>query len=368
MPHSDDAPPASPPVTTSPFGVLADGRAVTRFTLTNARGMRVDLLDFGATLVRLDAPDRAGRLADIVLGGNSPAAYEHSRAYLGAVIGRCANRIAHGRCLVAGRELVLATNNAPAGRPCHLHGGNTGFDHVLWRAEPSPAAGEPAVTFHYHSPDGEEGYPGNLTVAVRYVLHDDNSLAVHYTAQTDRATPVNLTQHAYFNLRGEGDGDILDHELTIHAHRYTPVDAGLIPTGEIAAVVGTPLDFTTPQRIGDRIDAPHEQLAFGAGYDHNWVLDPNPGTGPRLAAEVREPTTGRTLEVWTQEPGVQFYAGNFLDGTITGKSGRAYGRRSGFCLETQHFPDAPNQPAFPSVILRPGETYRSTTLFRCGVQ
>lgn len=356
------------PVRTQPFGTLADGRPVTLFTLTNARGMRVDLMDFGATLVRLYAPDCAGRLADVVLGGNSPGDYECSRAYLGAVIGRCGNRIAHGRCTVDGRELVLATNNVPAGRPCHLHGGNVGFDHLLWRGEPQLTDGVPGVMFHLLSPDGDEGYPGNLTVAVRYVLHDDNTLAVHYFAQTDRPTPVNLTQHVYFNLRGEGDGDILGHVLKLHAQRYTPVDAGLIPTGEIAPVAGTPLDFTTPQRIGDRIDAPHEQLAFGAGYDHNWVLDGDGRDAPRLAAEVHEPTTGRTLEVWTQEPGVQFYAGNFLDGTFTGKSGRVYGRRSGFCLETQHFPDSPNQPAFPSVILRRGETYRTTTLFRFGAK
>lgn len=358
----------TPSVTTAPFGTLADGRAVTRYTLINARGLRADFIDYGATLVRLLAPDRAGRFADIVLGCPSPAGYERSTAYLGAVIGRCANRIAAGRCAVEGRELVLATNNTPAGRPCHLHGGINGFDRALWRAAPLLRDGVPGLRLDHHSPDGDEGYPGNLRTTVHYWLHDDDSLHIHYAAETDRTTPVNLTQHTYFNLRGEGSGDILDHVVTLPARRYTPVDAGLIPTGELADVAGTPLDFTAPRRIGERIDDSHEQLRFAAGYDHNWVLGERRSDAPLLAAAVHEPDSGRTLEVWTQEPGLQFYTGNFLDGTITGKSGRAYGRRSGFCLETQHFPDAPNQPGFPSILLRPGEHYRTATLFRFGAR
>lgn len=358
----------SPEIVAAPFGRLADGRAVTRYTLTNGRGLQAEFIDYGATLVRLFAPDRAGRPADVVLGCNTLAEYQRSTAYLGAVIGRCGNRIARGRCTVDGRELVLATNNAPAGRPCHLHGGNAGFDRVLWEAEPLMRAGAPGLRLHYLSADGEEGYPGNLHVTVHYWLHDDHSLHVHYAAETDRATPVNLTQHTYFNLKGEGEGDIRGHLLTLHARRFTPVDAGLIPTGEIADVAGTPLDFTAPRSIGARIDEPHEQLRFGAGYDHNWVVDGDGRDTPRLAAEVSEPGSGRTLEVWTQEPGVQFYSGNFLDGSLPGKSGRPYVRRGGFCLETQHFPDSPNQPAFPSVILRPGERYQSTTIFRFGAK
>jgi aldose 1-epimerase len=356
------------PVVTAPFGTLPDGRTVTRYTLTNRRGLQAEFIDYGATLVRLLAPDRNGRFADIVLGCATLDEYRRSTSYLGAVIGRCANRIAHGRCTVDGRELTLATNNSPAGIPCHLHGGHTGFDRVLWHAEPIQRAGVPGLRLDYLSPDGEEGYPGNLRVTVHYWLHDDDSLHVHYGAETDRTTPVNLTQHAYFNLRGEGTGDILDHVVTLHAPRVTPVSAGLIPTGEFMEVADTPLDFTTPRRIGDRIDAPHEQLRFAAGYDHNWVLDDRRRDAPRLAAEVFEPLSGRTLEVWTQEPGLQFYTGNFLDGTITGITGRAYGRRSGFCLETQHFPDAPNQPAFPSILLRPGEHHRTATIFRFGAR
>ncbi|AOS43550.1 Aldose 1-epimerase precursor [Lacunisphaera limnophila] len=352
-----------PSITSAPFGPLADGRATTLYTLVNARGARADITDYGAIVVRLFMPDRAGRLDDIVLGYNSVTDYVRSSPYFGAIVGRFGNRIAHGRFTLDGQTYPLATNNTPGNLPCHLHGGNVGFDKVLWSATPAVVDGAPTLTLQYRSPDGEEGYPGNLDVTAVYTLGHDNSLRVDYRATTDRATPVNLTQHSYFNLQGEGRGDILDHQLQLHASHVTPVNAGLIPTGRIAPVAGTPFDFTTPQRIGDRVDAPDEQLQFAGGYDHNWVLDSQSGQ-LALAATASEPTSGRTMQVWTQEPGVQFYGGNFLDGSAVGKSGQPYGRRSGFCLETQHYPDSPNQPAFPSTILRPGQTYRTSTVFK----
>lgn len=349
-------------VAASLFGHLPDGRAATLYTLTNTRGARADITDYGAIVVRLFMPDRTGKLDDIVLGYNSVEDYARATPYFGAIIGRVGNRIANGLFTLDGKVYPLVTNNEPNGTRCHLHGGAIGFDKVLWSAVPEVLDGEPMLTCRYYSCDGEEGYPGNLDVIVVYTLTNDNCLRVTYTATTDRATPVNLTQHSYFNLKGEGRGDILDHELTLQASRYTPVDVGLIPTGQLASVGGTPLDFTTPHRIGARVNASHEQLTFAGGYDHNFVLD-GPPRQLSPAARVYEASTGRVLEVRTEEPGVQFYCGNFLDGTNVGKSGVAYGHRSGFCLETQHFPDAPNQPAFPSVILRPGQTYRTTTEF-----
>ncbi len=352
-----------PSVTSSSFGRLPDGRETTLFSLVSAGGARADITDYGAIVVRLFVPDRAGRMDDIVLGYNSVADYVKNSPFFGAIVGRFGNRIAHGRFTLDGQTYTLATNNNPNGIPCHLHGGNVGFDKVLWSARTSITNGSPTLELRYRSADGEEGYPGNLDVTVTYTLGDDNSLRVDYHATTDRATPVNLTQHAYFNLKGEGQGDILDHQLEINARRYTPVNAGLIPTGELASVASTPFDFTTPQRIGARVNADHEQLKLAGGYDHNWVLDAQSGT-LALAATASEPTTGRTMEVWTQEPGVQFYCGNFLDGTAIGKSDRAYGHRSGFCLETQHYPDSPNQPAFPNTILRPDQVYQTTTLFK----
>lgn len=352
-----------PSVTSASFGRLPDGREATLYTLVNARGARADITDYGAIVVRLFVPDRTGRLDDVVLGYNSVADYVRNSPYFGAIVGRFGNRLAHGRFTLDGRTYSLATNNTPNGVPCHLHGGNVGFDKVLWSARTSVTAGAPTIELRYRSADGEEGYPGNLDVTATYTLGDDNSLRVDYHATTDRATPVNLTQHSYFNLKGEGQGDILDHRLQLHARRYTPVNAGLIPTGELAPVAGTPFDFTNPQRIGDRVDAGHEQLKFAGGYDHNWVLDAQSGA-LALAAVASEPSSGRVLEVWTQEPGVQFYCGNFLDGTAVGKSGRAYGHRSGFCLETQHYPDSPSHPAFPDTILRPGQVYRTSTVFK----
>ena len=358
---------ATPSVTQAPFGTLPDGRPATLYTLVNARGLRADITDYGAIIVRLVVPDRAGRPGDIVLGFNRVEDYAKGSPYFGAIVGRYGNRIAGGRFTLDGQTFALATNNTPGGIPCHLHGGNVGFDKVLWQAEPLLRDNVPGLKLEYLSRDGEEGYPGNLRVTVHYWLLNDNSLRIEYAAVTDKPTPVNLTQHSYFNLAGEGSGDINGHVLTIHARRMTPVNAGLIPTGEIVAVDGTPFDFTTPHAIGGRLGSDHEQLRFGGGYDHNWVLDRQDGK-LALAAEVFEPQSGRTLEVWTEEPDVQFYGGNFLDGSAVGKSNRPYGHRSGFCLETQHYPDSPNQPAFPPTILRPGETYRTTTIYKFGVQ
>jgi aldose 1-epimerase len=353
----------APSITSTSFGQLPDGRAATLYTLTNASGVRADITNYGAIVVRLFVPDRTGRLDDIVLGYNSVADYARFTPYFGAIVGRVGNRIAHGRFTLDGRNYSLATNNTPNGVPCHLHGGNVGFDKVLWSARPGVVNGAPTLELGYRSADGEEGYPGNLDVTATYTLGADNSLRVDYRATTDRATPVNLTQHSYFNLKGEGRGDILDHVLQLKASRFTAVNAGLIPTGELAPVAGTPFDFTTPHRIGDRVDAPHGQLKFAGGYDHNWVLDSQSGQ-LSLAATVAESSSGRTLEVWTQEPGIQFYCGNFLDGSATGKSGQPYPFRSGLCLETQHYPDSPNQPGFPNTILRPGEAYQTATVFK----
>ncbi|MCA1650140.1 MAG: galactose mutarotase [Acidobacteria bacterium] len=342
------------------FGKTADGQQVELYTLTNANGIEVRAMTYGGIITSLKVPDRSGRMADVVLGFDTLDAYLKGHPYFGAIIGRYGNRIAKGRFTVGGRTYTLATNNGPN----HLHGGNKGFDKVVWSA--APVAGQSAVAFTRTSPDGEEGYPGNLTVRVTYTLTDKNELTVDYHATTDKATPVNLTHHSYFNLAGDGAGDILGHELTIHADRYTPVDATLIPTGAIAPVQRTPFDFRTPTAIGMRIDQPDEQLKNGKGYDHNWVLTRR-GAGLQPAARLTDPASGRTLEVATTEPGMQFYAGNFLDGTLTGKGGHVYKHRAGLCLETQHFPDSPNQPSFPSTILQPGLEYRSKTVFTFGV-
>jgi aldose 1-epimerase len=348
------------------FGTTSSGETATLHTLESPTGIRAEITNYGGTITRLFVPDRAGNLADVVLGFDTLAAYEAGSPYFGCIIGRVGNRIAHGRFSLEGRDYTLATNNAPGGVPCHLHGGVKSFDKLVWRAEETTLDGAPALRLTRTSPDGEEGYPGTLDVEVVYSLSEDGALRIDYAATTDRTTVVNLTNHTYFNLDGEHSGPILDHVLAIHGSRTTPVNAGLIPTGEIASVADTPLDFRTARRIGERIDADDDQLRFAGGYDHNWVLDHAPGT-LGLAAEVVAPLGGRTMQVWTTEPGVQFYSGNFLDGSLTGKSGSRYLRRSGFCLETQHFPDSPNQPAFPSIVLRPGETYRTTTIHRFGV-
>ena len=340
-----------------------DGQPAPIFSFGNPDGVSLRVTSYGGIIMSLLAPDRDGRLDDVVLGHDDIAGYARSHAYFGALIGRVGNRIAKGRFTLDGTTHLLATNNGAN----HLHGGVRGFDKVTWEAEPFAGAEGRGLVLTHVSPDGDEGYPGTLRARVTYTLTPRDELVVDYQATADKATPVNLTQHSYFNLAGAGSGDILGHELTLNASRFTPVDATLIPTGELAPVEGTPFDFRRSMTIGARIDASHEQLRFGRGYDHNWVLDraDAPGVTPALvhAARVREPTTGRVLDVHTMEPGVQFYSGNFLDGTVTGKDGLTYAHRGGLCLETQHFPDSPNQPRFPSVILRPGTTYRSRTVF-----
>jgi aldose 1-epimerase len=329
--------------------------------------MEVSAMSYGAIIVSLRARDRDGRPDEVVLGFDALDGYLAGHPYFGAIVGRYGNRIAKGRFTLDGKTYQLATNNGPN----HLHGGVKGFDKVVWEAEPFDRDGQSGVVFTHTSPDGDEGYPGTLNVRVTYTLTPANELIVDYDATTDKATPINLTQHSYFNLAGAGTGDILDHQLTLDADRFTPVDATLIPTGELAPVEGTPFDFRRPTAIGARIGADHVQLKNGTGYDHNWVLNRPAGgsTGSALhhAARLEEPKSGRTLDVSTTEPGVQFYTGNFLDGKLTGRSDHSYKQRYGLCLETQHFPDSPNHPDFPSTILRPGERYRSTTVFAFGV-
>lgn len=354
---------AATPVEKKPFGKLADGRPVTLYTLTGPRGLVVEIMDYGASIVSILTPDRAGKIGDVVLGFPNSSKYVEKRAFFGAIVGRVANRIADARFTLDGKTYVLAANNSPGGLPCYLHGGNVGFDRVVWQAEPCEIAGHPAVRLRYLSKDGEEGFPGNLNVQVLYSVTPDNGLRIDYEATTDATTPVNLGNHCYFNLRGEGNGTILDHELTLRASRYTPVNKGLIPTGEIDPVHGTPFDFTTPHRIGERINATHEQLSLGGGYDHNFVID-RKGAALELAVTLYEPTSGRVLEMLTTEPGLQFYSGNFLDGALVGKSGRPYPYRSAVVLEPQHYPDSVNHPKFPSTVLRPGATYKSSTVYR----
>ena len=345
-------------VSRAPFGTLPDGRTVELFTLTNAHGIEIRAMTYGAIITTIYTPDRNGHRDDIVLGFDSVAGYLSGSPYFGAVVGRYANRIAGGHFTLDGVTYTLARNNGPNS----LHGGLRGFDKVLWSAEPVRRDSAVGVRLRYTSPDGEEGYPGTLQVQVTYTLTAHDELIVDYDATTDKATPLNLSQHTYWNLHGHGQGDILDHVLSLDASRYTPVDSTLIPTGEIAAVAGTPFDFRTPAAVGARIDAANEQLGFGHGYDHNWVLDqPRPGILSH-AARLVDPVSGRAIDVSTTEPGIQFYAGNFLDGTIKGKGGQVYGHRGALCLETQHFPDSPNHPNFPSTILRPGQRYQSRTI------
>lgn len=354
---------AAAPVERKSFGNLPDGRPVTLFTLTGPRGLVVEVMDYGATIVRILTPDRRGEVSDVALGFSNLDDYVKRSPFFGSVVGRVANRIANARFTLDGKTYVLAANNSPGGVPCSLHGGNLGFDKVLWKAEPCDLGGLPAVRMDYLSKNSEEGFPGNLNVRITYSMTEDNGLRIDYEATTDAATPINLSNHSYFNLRGESGGDILDHELTMKATHYTPVNKGLIPTGEIAPVAGTPFDFTKPHRIGERINVADAQLEFGGGYDHNFVID-RKGNGLELAVTVYEPTRGRMLEVLTTEPGIQFYSGNFLDNTIRGKSGKTYPYRSAVVLEPQHYPDSINQPKFPSIVLRPGEVYKSSTVFR----
>jgi aldose 1-epimerase len=350
--------PGKPGVTRAPFGKMPDGRAVEQFTLSNANGIEIRAITYGGIITSLRTPDRNGEFGDIVLGFDGLEGYLKGHPFFGAIVGRYGNRIAGGKFTLDGRTYTLATNNGPN----HLHGGNAGFDKKVWSAE--PARDGVGVVFTHTSPDGDEGYPGTLQTRVTYTLTDQNELVVDYRATTDKPTPVNLTQHSYFNLAGSGT--ILNHEITIHADRYTLVDATLIPTGELASVDGTPFDFRKPTAVGARIDRPHPQLKNGNGYDHNFVLNGNAGE-LRPAARIADPKTGRTVDISTTEPGVQFYTGNFLDGSLTGKGKQVYQRRAGLCLETQHYPDSPNKPAFPSSIVRPGTEYRTTTVFRFGV-
>ena len=340
------------------FGTLPDGTALELFTLKNASGMEVSVTNYGGIITSLKVPDRSGKIDDVTLGYESIDGYLKSSPYFGAIIGRYGNRIGKAQFELDGKAYKLPANDGPN----TLHGGVKGFDKVVWQAEPFEREGERGIVFTYVSPDGEEGFPGTLTSRVTYTLTDKNELAFDYHATTDKPTVVNLTQHAYFNLAGDGSGDVLGHELTINADRYTPVNATLIPTGEIASLEGTPLDFRTKTPIGARIDAANEQLKRAGGYDHNYVLNKQ-GEGLTLAARVEEPKTGRVMEVHTTEPGIQFYSGNFLDGSITGKQGHVYNKRNGFCLETQHYPDSPNQSSFPTTTLKPGEEYQSRTVY-----
>ncbi|PRY06842.1 aldose 1-epimerase [Pontibacter ummariensis] len=339
------------------FGKTKEGEETTLYTLTNAKGMQMQITDYGATITSLLTPDREGEVGDVVLGFDSLSGYMSpeyvkSGPYFGAIVGRYGNRIADGKFTLNGQEYTLATNDGEN----HLHGGVKGFDKVVWEAEPLP--GQNAVRFKYVSPDGEEGYPGTLTSIVTYTLTDDNEIKIDYEATTDKATPVNLTNHSYLNLAAGEAEDALGHIVTLNADKYTVVDETLIPTGELRDVKGTVMDFTTPQAIGARVNQ-----VEGGGYDHNYVLT---DTSEKLkkAATVYEPTTGRVMEVFTTEPGIQFYSGNFLDGTITGSGGETYRKHYGFALETQHFPNSPNQPKFPSTILEPGETYETTTIYK----
>ena len=334
------------------FGKTSGEETVDLYTLTNDNGLKVQIMSYGATVVSLEVPDRNGKFADVALGYDTFKEYVKGKAYFGATVGRYANRIAKGRFTLNGVEYKLAINDGEN----HLHGGNKGFDKVIWEGEPFKQEGAVGVKFTYLSKDGEEGYPGNLSCTVVYTLTDSNELKISYEAVTDKPTPINLTNHTYFNLAGQGNGDILSHELIINADKFTPVDEGLIPTGEIRSVKNTPMDFTHPMTIGSRIDQ------VKGGYDHNYVLNSG-GNSLALAARVYEPTSGRIMEVYTTEPGVQFYTGNFLNG-VSGKQGKIYYKHHGFTLETQHFPDSPNRPNFPSTILNPGEKYIQLTIYK----
>ena len=349
-------------LTQKPFGKTADGTPVTLYTLTNANGVQAQITNYGGTLVSLRTPDRKGRLGDIVLGWDTLTGYLNGHTYFGALIGRYGNRIAKGKFTLEGTDYKLAVNNGPNS----LHGGVRGFDKVVWKSTPltKSVSGGVGIQLTYLSPDGEEGYPGNLTVKATWTLTDDNALKLEYTAQTDSATVINLTAHPYFNLNGAGNGTVLNHIVYLNADRYTPTDATAIPTGEISSVAGTPFDFRKPTAIGARIGANNQQIKFGSGYDHNFVLNHKEGDTEILAARVSSPTTGRILEVYTSEPGIQFYTGNFLNGKDIGHGGKAYPRRSAFCLEAQHYPDSPNHSDFPTTTLQPGDTYRSTTTYK----
>jgi aldose 1-epimerase len=349
-------------ISQAPFGKTADGTPVEIYTLRNSKGMEARIMTYGGIVVSLKVPDKNGKFGDVVLGYDNLDDYVKNNPFFGALVGRYGNRIAKGKFTLGGKEYTLAINNAPN----NLHGGPIGFDKRVWKvAKVDVSQDGPRLELTYLSKDGEEGFPGNLNVTATYTLTDDNGLRVDYTATTDKATLCNLTQHSYFNLAGKGD--ILNHLVFINADKLTPVDNTLIPTGELKPVAGTPFDFRTATAIGARINADDEQIKFGSGYDHNWVVN-KPLGKLGLMARVTEPTTGRAMEVWSTEPGVQFYTGNFLDGSITGKGGWVYQRRNGFCFEPQHYPDSPNHPQFPSAELKPGQTYQNTIIYKFSIQ
>ncbi len=341
-----------------------EGEKVDIYTLKNINDIEIKITNYGGIVTSILLPDKNGKFDDVALGYNALQDYLKNNPYFGAVIGRYGNRIGNAKFALNGEEYTLAKNDGINS----LHGGIKGFDKVLWRTEPINKKDGQSLKLTYMSKDGEEGFPGNLNATVIYTLGNDNSLRIDYTATTDKPTVVNLTNHTYWNLAGEGSGDILDHQLMLNASAFTPVAQGLITTGIFWSVENTPMDFRKPVSIGERIESDYEQLKLGRGYDHNWVLNSYDKDNPSLAATVYEPVSGRFMEIYTTEPGIQFYSGNFLDGGITGKSGKPYGLRSGFCLETQHYPDSPNRPEFPSVVLNPGETYRTTTIHKFSVR
>ncbi|WP_404341773.1 aldose epimerase family protein [Pseudoalteromonas mariniglutinosa] len=355
-------------MTTSPsalmraYGVLADQTAINKVTLTNSNGVRVDVINYGGIITRIETPDSQGNMANIVLGMDNLQDYVNSSTYFGAIIGRFGNRIAKGKFSLNGTDYQLATNDGDN----HLHGGVQGFDKKVWQMTPSTTANSAAVTLRLVSPDGDQGYPGTLTTEVTYTLTNNNTLDMQFVATTDKPTIINMTQHSYFNLAGKGD--ILDHQMQINSNAITPVDSGLIPTGELMQVAGTAFDFRTAKAIGKDIEAGHEQLKLGKGYDHNFVLKNKPNKDLVEAANVYEASSGRTLTVYTQEPAVQFYSGNFLDGSTAQESGLKHNFRSGFCLEPQHFPDAPNQPTFPSTTLLPSDVYSTRIVYEFGTK
>ncbi len=341
------------------FGKLPDGREVDQYTLTNASGSQVKIINYGAAVTSIIVPDRHGKYEDIVLGYDSLRGYLNDKSYFGAIVGRFGNRIAKGRFQLDGKDYQVTVNDGEN----HLHGGKIGFNKVLWNTQIVKNSAEPTLELTYISPNGEEGYPGQVTLTVRYTLTNNNELRIDYKGTTDQTTILNPTHHSYFNLTGSFTQTILNHMLTIEADAFTPVDKGLIPTGQIADVTNTPMDFRTATAVGAHINEPYEQLLFGRGYDHNWVLRNYDGK-VRKVAELYEPVSGRLMTVFSDQPGMQFYSGNFLDGTVTGKNGIVYQKRTGLCLETQCYPDSPNQPGFPSVIITPGDTYQQTTIYR----
>ncbi len=343
----------------STFGITENGATVDLYTLTNTQGVKLDVITYGGRIVSLKVPDNQGKFENIVLGFDNLQDYENSNPFFGALIGRYGNRIANGSFEIDGVQYTLAKNDGPN----HLHGGNKGYDSVLWNATPSQSEEEVSLTLTYSSKDGEEGYPGNLDISVVYTLTNDNELQVSYLANTDKATVVNLTQHAYFNLSGDFSNDILSHEVVIAAEAFLPVDDTLIPTGEIRAVADTPFDFNNPKKIGKQINDENLQLKRGKGYDHCWVLVGEKGN-MRFAASAYDQNSGRFMEIYTEEPAIQFYTGNFLDGTLPMPGGGHFAHRTGFCLETQHYPNTPNQAEFPSTTLQPGETYSTKTTFK----